>query len=633
MKKSDVKLLDIYGAQAADIVAKEKTSFEEASREMRETLRKVFRNYTSQFDQKKTKYTKREKVFIPLTELSVNHISNKTQVEVDAITLTPTTESSMGQTKVMEPWLKAKLNSINFPELMDDITHYKDLFGTVVTVQDWEYEKEIAYSEVSKKDLDLADEGESKTASKVTKTEKVKKDCFRVKIFPLLDIYVDPTAESLQDKAKPVILRTVNTLEDVKKNKLYSNTEDLVAMTEIGDTYNSTSLNRYITGQQTVPISDVEQVELFHRYGPIKLSWVTGDENDTEMVEGIITVAQGSQSMKTIAIRLSPFKHGNRPFEEDWYEKVPGRWYGRGVGEKLIHLQRALNENFNRRIDNAEVLQNKMFKVRRGANVDPRDLISRAGGSIKVDDIKNDIEELQHSDISQSSYKDEEVINEVAQKLLGMFDIAFGGGTPDSATEAAIQNRNSGTTFAAVKRRTQNYIARLITRQLIPLMVQFIDQDEVPVEGHAEDFAEMDQMNGVDMEMAKELGGYRFFKITDTKPFDVAYDVKVEIDESGMSNKAIRIQQLKETIAMVASTPPRPDGTPTIKVDIDELVQGLLSLQGFDSPRFKYKEQLPMQNGIPQIPQAIPETGIGNPEIQINQEPNVQSGLPATPIA
>ena len=61
-----------------------------------------------------------------------------------------------------------------------------------------------------------------------------------------------------------------------------------------------------------------------------------------------------------------------KPYEESWYTKVHGRWYGKGVAEKVMNLQLYLNTILNTRVSRAIVQQLGLFKIKRGSNITPQ---------------------------------------------------------------------------------------------------------------------------------------------------------------------------------------------------------------------------------------------------------------------
>ena len=128
--------------------------------------------------------------------------------------------------------------------------------------------------------------------------------------------------------------------------------------------------------------------------------------------------------------------HRGDPMRNFGTEKVHGRWYGRGIAEKLHQLQLFLNEIINIRRNRSVIQQLGLFKIRSGSNVTPQ-MISRlvTTGAIKVTDIDKDIAPLEFPQSGlEESFKDEQQIMSWGQNVTGLFEPATGEEMPASTT-------------------------------------------------------------------------------------------------------------------------------------------------------------------------------------------------------
>lgn len=614
-KKSDLNPHD----DAVKLLWAEKINYEDASRQIREVLKKCYRNYVGVFEESKTRYTNMEKVFVHLTKWHANSIAARLPITSDAISVAPREEGDVGKASLVEKVLAWVMDRMSFDNTMRTITRYKTIMGTSVVACDWEYDRQTFYQAIGKNLLSPLVDGFKRMTGRKPKSRIVSKtlvkDRPRIRLVDILDVYTDPTADTLQT-ATSFIIRSVHTLSDIKNNKLFQNTDDLEGVYQIPmDTYNSTSLTKFSTKSSQEIRSEVPMVEVWERYGKIDLSWVTGKEDDKgKMTEGIITIGGPSANASVVlSIRLLPFKNGLRPFEEDRYDRIPNRWYGEGVAEKLLDVQREVNRVVNQRVENERVLQNPMFKVKQGSGVSTKDLISRTGGAIIVNSM-DDIEPLPIPDIRQSSFEEEQVLYQLAQNITGAFDVTRGAEQAASkkATASILENQNAGNLFNDLKNETNDFLRRLFADHIIPYMTQFMSGETViRVTGTPQELSGIDQMLGNSPEIGKQLGRYRFISIGDMGDLEAQYDLIVDVDESMPTNKAVQAKQLLEGIAIGGKIP---GIQPAL---IYEMYKDWLELQGFSGDKFdKIMEQQsmpqPMGAGMPQgVPQMSAPTEMG----------------------
>lgn len=88
----------------------------------------------------------------------------------------------------------------------------------------------------------------------------------------------------------------------------------------------------------------------------------SADDND-DLIEAIVTIANGSTVLRAMA---NPFKMKDRCFVAFPWEKVPGRFWGRGVCEKGYNPQKALDAELRARIDSLAYLSAPMLGVDAG---------------------------------------------------------------------------------------------------------------------------------------------------------------------------------------------------------------------------------------------------------------------------
>jgi hypothetical protein len=149
-----------------------------------------------------------------------------------------------------------------------------------------------------------------------------------------------------------------------------------------------------------------------------------------------------------------PFKIGKAiPLEKE----LPGL----SIVEVLADLQEELNATRNQRIDNVSLILNKVWKKRRSADIDEADLVSQPGAIIEMDDIRNDLEPLDYPDVTQSAYREEEIIKQDMQYISGVSEYARG---------ATPQRKETATTVTTIQEAANllfNYTIGIIERTLL----------------------------------------------------------------------------------------------------------------------------------------------------------------------
>lgn len=111
---------------------------------------------------------------------------------------------------------------------------------------------------------------------------------------------------------------------------------------------------------------------------------------------------------------------------------------GEGMPEPLEGVQESFNANLNMRKDNISLSLNKMSVVSRFGNVDLQSLTnSRAGGVVLADDT-NAVREIEHGDVTRSSYAEASADNDMMQEMSGITALKQGMGEETKATVAQI---------------------------------------------------------------------------------------------------------------------------------------------------------------------------------------------------
>jgi len=173
------------------------------------------------------------------------------------------------------------------------------------------------------------------------------------------------------------------------------------------------------------------------------------------------------------------------------YTAVPHEFYGIGISEMLESLQEEMNALRCQRLDNVNLINNRMFVVNKLADIDLDNLISYPGNVITSNDMDS-IRPLDTADISRSIYMEEDVLKRDMQNATGEWEYSRGA-TPqhrETATGIIKLQQAASVRFDAVLKGVE-FTFRDIAKLFIWYNSQFLDpQDFIKIVG-LKDFAMM----------------------------------------------------------------------------------------------------------------------------------------------
>lgn len=443
------------GARAVSIVKGEKQRWEVAtafvtdrvSFKMRQLIRICRKNYYGIFDVPVDQYTGLEKTWYPLTEINVEAVLSNINIDQKDINFKARTPDGFGMTEVTRAAVKNKLSSIYFEQKLNDFERMLCIDGTAV----WK-----TYEENGKLIIKLVD---------------------------LLNIFIDPTSPSIQESYR-FTERSLMFAEEIENMKGWINTKGI-------NDYIPEGLPRtdpYWMNRATQVNSNVRLIDVYEMWGMIPESLITGNgSHDGNEIPGHIVVSgldsPGRERVHLIERNTKTDTEGYslKPYEEAWYTRVPNRWYGRGVAEKLLTLQIYANIVFNVRINRSRISQLGLFKMKKGAGVTPQMLARLPSNGVVVLNNLSDLEQMEVEEVGESSYKDEDTINNITQRLTSAFNIATGENLPSDtpATTSAIQNQNAQTTFTLIKNGIGTFLERWMNKHALKIIAKELTTGEL----------------------------------------------------------------------------------------------------------------------------------------------------------
>lgn len=401
-----------------------------------------------------------------------------------------------------------------------------------------------------------------------------------VELVDLFDFFVDPDAATIEN-ADYVIHRVAKNIDKVKENKNYK-VPDALNPDYKKDPFKTQ--RDAIMGMTTQDDSKKEMVELVEYWGLADI----GDG----MEECLIVVANGTYLLRA---EKNPFAHGKKPFIKLDDIDVHLEFWSIGEPEMLESLQYELNDVRNQRMDNVNLILNRMWLVAKGADVDEDDLVSRPGGIVHAMDI-NGIKELSTADVTMSAYNEESLIKADIQDTSGVSDYAKGignsssKGTPqgnDTATGMMILQEAGNQRFRYKLDNLEDSL-RELGKQMVALEQQFLDRDIfVRIMGQS---------------------GLQWEKLS---PDDIkgAFDITVEAGSTQPMNKSIRRAEARELLAQMSPLA-------ALGVNLKPIIEYLLSTYEIPEPSAVFQGQQQMVSG-PMAPQGGP--AVGTPG-QFNQQ-------------
>lgn len=602
---------------AQSLMQGELQHYEDGSRLIKDTIKRVYKNYMGIYDEPYDPYTNRKKIFTPLTHNVVDAISKPVKIDARSIRITPLTNESRGKARLLNKILPYFFQQMGLEELMDQFTHRLAWFGGQVTVQDWYYEEFEQGKD--KEPTTQVLKGFAPEEKKDQSVEDVKIDRPRVRLVDVMDIFTPATADSLPWAVRnaSVILRSTQPLADVQGNPAYDDTAKAKLTgwtTEFEGDYDSSALIKIATAAHTsnstskaYGYSEGENggstmITLYERYGRFPKSWVTGKEEDALInISGIVTAASNTgdgSDLVVLSVRFSPFGDYG-PFEEAHYNKLPNRWMGEGVAERLIPLQVWHNEIVNNRRNNELLIQHRQFVYRKGS-VDPSQLYTRPGGGIPVENI-GDIQWLPTPSVDNSSFSEDAAIESSAQRLAGIAQ------TPVqkklTATESQLIQANQNLTFNEMRDTIEKYLERLVLKHLIPLLKRFFSgKKTIPIEFTLTELQMLDTYSGYEPFATEMIGKERFLLIDDKSIFDGEFAVTVDIDALPQSRQA-QAQVLTNLMAMGAKIQ-------NSGINIPKAMRKIAELNGIVDDRLFEDAQTAAPTGVTNAPPVSQEAPI-----------------------
>lgn len=469
-------MFDWEKADEGQVLNKVVTDYNEAeqSRGTREgkwqTWYKLYRSYA----EKRDTGDKRANLFIPYVYSIVETVVPRLIATVFSsrpyIGVLPVKEEAIENAKDMENLIDYQLTQkIGIIGVATSWFKEALIYGTSILKVGWEYEEDEVWVDEPLMEIFGFPIG----SRRVKKVQPVKDDPL-VEHIDLWDFYIDPRAKDIDEADYCIhkVFRDVSYLKRMEEQGIYKNIDEVVKVSKegagswyeegVGTTAFETGMNTRLglIGMQSIdkPSSKIEILEYW-----------TDDR--------VIAVAN-----RSVVIRNdeNPYHHRKKPFVRLVDVLVPHEFYGIGEIEPIEDLQYELNSLRNQRMDNINILINRMWKVIRGADIDAKQLVSRPGGIIEVDDM-DDVQEIQMTDTSGNAIENViEMVRRDMDNADGVYDYARGETTDrrETATTASLLSQAANERFNLKVKLIEDLGMRRLGVLLTQLNQQYIDTEK-----------------------------------------------------------------------------------------------------------------------------------------------------------
>lgn len=356
-----------------------------------------------------------------------------------------------------------------------------------------------------------------------------------MEVRPIEDVYFDYWQQGIQD-SEYIIDEIRRTKEDVMSDEKY----DLL------DSEGNPIRSGVIEGGTEGPGFQTEA--LFNTYdGSIKSAQCAGKVLVLEVwcksENKLKTLLPTSLGWRIARDRDNPNFY-NRPEGKQYFapfvklrfkpSPVPNRAYDMGGVYPTIKIQRAFNDLMNEYFDAVVLINAPMWVKRRGARINPAELVRRPGGVITVSDINKDLKTEVVGDVKQSII---EMLNrldhefEQASMVVNLLKGIQGSGT---ATESALAQQNIQTLLDMIDENLIDALSEL------GQMVLAISQEN------------SEGLQSIKLfETDNEIGMLEF----DPKDIDGQLDLVIRPDRDKHAPLAIQQKQLLDFTGIIKSDP------------------------------------------------------------------------------
>jgi hypothetical protein len=503
-------------------------SAREAQSELFSNFRKWYRMYHGILPEKTTPWRGASNLHIPITQIIVDTITaslaNAILNNIPIVAVIPYQDQAVQSPEVeesarrLESFLNYAINE-EIPDFRNVIVQWirqAVLYGTGIVKVIWRLETK-----------NVRRRGGVKIAEDGSLIEGERTDIVKVYDAPYLSVvdlenFIIPSyATNIQDApfVAERLFIPISVLKQREREGFYKNVDELLtSMYQERDV--EAEANKY-QGLRQPPT--FEGVEVYDYWG--------GADLDGDGYEEEYHIVLAAHQPKILRIEEFPYYHNRRPYVAYAFLSEPNRFWGYGIAQQIQHLQEEINAIHNQRMDNINLIINKVFKYRPNMYFEnAEDIVFAPGAKIPVEDM-NDIQPLITSDVPISSYNEEQIVRDYIERVTGITDFTLGRipttarRTPATLGIAVISEGN--------KRMQERLNSLRVALEQVFDMVQWLYYQFMPP-----------------VKYFRVPGGKVFQSIT---PEDLQYQYRFNITGSDVSvSKDVRFQQALQLFSLLS---------------------------------------------------------------------------------
>jgi hypothetical protein len=567
-------------------VFSERDQYQSANLQQRNEFNDIYKVYMGQMDGvKKVPYKSKESSSKLRTEIAYvvpSIYSGQPEIEVEGVG-----EEDKAISKVIEKIVNYRFQTIpQFNEKIEAWVKQSVTFGTSILKVCWKFETEEK-TEPAQEGEDMPEEEATLPAS----YQVVVRDEPDLEIPNILDCYYNPVLSEVCNQ-NSLIFRSVLSLDEVKENPLYD-------FKGIDGTVNRDKLegkgahqaNPYdSSNQEQSDLIDLQKagdgtIEIFER--------ITNDR--------IQTVADGKERL---VLRDTEWEYGYIPAVKLTHEPncIPNRFEGLGVGQNTMGIGRLYYKMWNQTIDGVTLTNNPMFFLKKGAGIDPRQLVAKPGGGIIVDGDKplsEYIQTIQFPDTKQGATNLIDKLEDEHRRASGANDLVQGAASNKTLGQDQIASTYSSQRFELIQRRFKQALSD-VAEIIIKIELKNLQSPEAEILRIFPEELRMD-----------------IYQLLINEAQNIKFNIRVKGETNVAKNKDIQIKQLIDTYNLFgAILPPENQMEWARKIlemrGVDELDKLVPSAEQMAQKKAEMQQKAMgaidpnmMQQGMPQQPSAM----------------------------
>lgn len=400
-------------------LTKAKLAFDQSTTFMDNNYRKQWENNIRHFQSKhhagskylKSSYKYRSKMFRPKTRSAIR--GNEATAAVaffanqDVVGIEPQNSNDQFQqasADIIKELIAYRLDK-TIPWFLICLGGFQDaqVMGVVASYQAWEYEE--------------SEDG------------RVLKDEPTIEILPIENVRIAPGAKWTDPvNSSPYLIRMIPMYildvkakmqqEDPKTGKpKWKKLDDAELKTANSVRFDSTQMTREGDREDKYDSDSTEELSDYD------IVWVHQNFMRIDGGTDVVYYTLGTKYILTDPVPIEElYFHGERPVVIGCGVIETHKIFSSGVGQLGENVQKEINEVANQRLDNVKLVLNKRYFVKRGSQVDLKSIVRNVpAGVTLVTDVNADVKPVDFSDVTSSSYNEQDRLNVDYDEVVGAF--------------------------------------------------------------------------------------------------------------------------------------------------------------------------------------------------------------------